>query len=90
MTEITMTVQLIAQSSAGNITEMLVWTDTLPNTTWQPFESLVFLPVSDNIYARFRDEFGNVSEVYTDTLYPVYTPRNPPMEIFLPLILKNW
>jgi len=90
ITEVTMTVQLIAQSSVGNVAEMLVWTDTLPNTTWQPFESLVSLPVSDNIYARFRDEFGNVSEVYMDTVYPIYTPRNPPIELYLPVLLKNY
>ena len=89
MTEVTMTVQLVAQSSAGNVTEMLIWTDSMTNTTWQPFTSLVWLPVSDSVYARFRDEFDNVSEVQSDTIHPVASPPNRPFEVFLPLIIKQ-
>jgi hypothetical protein len=88
MTDVTMTVQLLAQSSAGNITDMMVWTDTTPSNTWQPFASLIFLPVSDNVYARFRDEFGNVSDPSSDTTYPVKSPVSPPAQIFLPLITR--
>lgn len=88
MAEVTMTVQLIAQSSAGNITEMLVWTDEITNPTWQPFFTLVEMPVSDHVYARFRDEFGNESDQASDTIYPINTPRNPLLNIFLPMILK--
>jgi hypothetical protein len=88
MTEVTMTVQLIAHSTAGNVTDMLVWTDDTPNSTWQPFATLISLPVSDNVNARFRDEFGNVSDTQSDTVYPVYTPVNPPINLFLPMIVR--
>lgn len=36
MTDVTMTMQLIADSEAGNVTEMLLWTDEMTETTWQP------------------------------------------------------
>jgi hypothetical protein len=81
-------VQLIAHSTAGNVTDMLVWTDDTPNSTWQPFATLISLPVSDNVNARFRDEFGNVSDTQSDTVYPVYTPVNPPINLFLPMIVR--
>ncbi len=87
-TAVTMTVHLTAYSSAGNVTEMLIWTDTITNTIWQPYTPFVWLPVSDLVYARFRDEFGNESEIYSDTTDPVYTPTNPPWDISLPVILK--
>jgi hypothetical protein len=45
MTDVTMTVQLTADSEAGSVTEMLIWTDSMTQTTWQTFstfyESLV-------------------------------------------------
>jgi hypothetical protein len=88
MTEITMTVQLIAQSNAGNITELLVWTDELTNPTWQPFSTVIELPVSDYVYARFRDEFGNESEQTSDSIYPINTPHNQLLNILLPLIFN--
>jgi hypothetical protein len=74
MTEVTMTVQLIAQSSEGNVSDALVWTDTVSNTVWQPFRSLVELPVSDQVYARFRDEFGSTSGISSDTIHPIHSP----------------
>jgi hypothetical protein len=73
-----MTVQLTATSSAGNVTDMLVWTDTITNTTWQPYTSYIWLPVSDWVYARFRDALGNVSEAYSDSIHPIYSPPDPP------------
>ena len=88
ITEVMMTVQLIAQSSAGNITEMLVWTDEITNPSWQPSSTLIELPVSDHVYARFRDEFDNESGQTSDTIYPINTPPNTMLNIFLPLILK--
>jgi hypothetical protein len=90
MTEITMTIQLTANSNEGNVTEMLVWSNSDPNTNWQPFVEFAWLPVSDFVYAQFRDEFGNVSEVESDTIYPVYSP--PTFDIiqdFLPFIVET-
>ena len=89
MTDVTMTVQLTADSEAGSVTEMLIWTDSMTQTTWQTFSTFVYLPVSDEIYARFRDAFDNVSETEGDTLYPVASPPTAPFEIFLPLILRQ-
>ncbi len=90
MTAITMTVQLTATSDAGSITEMLIWTDSVPNSNWQPFSPFVWLPVSDLVFARFRDEFGNESGIVSDTIYPIYSP--PTLTIYenlLPLILNS-
>ncbi len=88
LAETMMTVQLIAESSAGNITEMLVWTDEITNPVWQPFSTLLELPVSDHVYARFRDEFGNESEQTSDSLYPVYSPPPPLFSLNLPLLMR--
>jgi len=87
-TEDKMIVHLAAQSSAGNVTEMQLWTDSTPSATWQPFTSFAMLPISDFVYARFRDEFDNVSDVYWDTIHPVGPPDAPEL-IFLPLILNH-
>ncbi len=73
----TMTVQLIAQSTASDISEMMIWTDANPDSTWQPFSSLVTLPVSDNVYARFRDKMGNESETTSDSIHPISSPPEP-------------
>jgi hypothetical protein len=90
MTEMTMTVQLIADGATENVTEMLVWTDSMTQTAWQPFSTFVYLPVSDEIYARFRTESGDTSEVASDTLYPVGSPADAPFEVFLPLSVREW
>jgi hypothetical protein len=89
MTAVTMTVQLTATTEAGDVTEMLVWTDSMTQTIWQPFSSFVYLPISDQIYARFRDASDNVSEMASDTLHPVTSPPTAPFETFLPLILRQ-
>lgn len=84
-TELTMTVEITATSSVGNITDVLIWSDTISNTTWQPFTPFVWLPVSNMVYASFRDDLGNVTDVYSDTINPVGPPNAPP-QVFLPLI----
>lgn len=85
---ITMTLEVTASSSVGNISDMVIWSDNMPNTNWQPFTPFVWLPVSDWVYVRFRDDFGNVSEVYSDTINPVGPPTAPYFEIYLPLVWK--
>jgi hypothetical protein len=78
MTDVTMTVQLIADSQEGKVDEMRVWTDaTAEPTAWQPFATFVELLASDEIHARFRDEAGNVSDVVSDVRYPVGGPGQP-------------
>lgn len=89
-TNITMTVHLTAQSSVGNVTEMLIWSDKISNTVWQPFAPYVWLPLSDFVYAQFRDEMGNVSAVVLDTPNPSAPPVAPdPKRIYLPLVMRK-
>jgi hypothetical protein len=88
-TSISMTVELTAQSSISNVTEMLIWSDTLSNTVWQPFASYVWLPQSNMVYGRFRDAAGNVSEVVSDTINPSAPPvASDPVRIQLPLVRR--
>jgi hypothetical protein len=71
----TMTVQLIAQSSEGNVTSMKVWTDSNNDSQWRPFSALVKIPTSEFVYAQYLDDRGNLSQVYSDTIHP---PQGPP------------
>lgn len=90
MTEITMTAEITATSSIGTIGEMLIWSDSMSNTTWQPFTPFVWLPVSEFVYAQFKDNLGNVTGVYSDTLYPSGPPTGPvPLQVFLPLVIRQ-
>lgn len=86
-TELTMTVEVTATSSVGDVSEMLVWSDSMSNTTWQPFTPFVWLPVSERVYVRFRDNLDNVTDVYSDTVNPK-GPPNAPLEVFLPIIIR--
>lgn len=88
MTDVTMTVALTASSPAGEIIEMLVWTDSMTQTAWQPFQYLVYLPVSEQMYVIFRDSAGNISNMASTTLFPQYSPGDTPFEIYFPLISK--
>jgi len=88
-TEITMTLEITAQSSAGNVTEMLIWTDSIANTTWQPFTDYVAIPLSEQFFVQFRDDVGNVSDPISNTSDPVASP--PELDfIFLPLVLRQY
>lgn len=69
-------VSLEATSSMGTITEMKVWTDTQQNTNWMPYSKMHTVPFTGRniVYAQFRDDKGNISEVYSDTTYPQQGP----------------
>jgi len=89
-TELTMTVEITATSSVGTIEEMLIWSDSMSNTTWQPFTPFVWLPVSEFVYAQFKDNLGNITGIYSDTLYPSGPPTGPvPLQVFLPLVIRQ-
>jgi hypothetical protein len=62
-TETELTLELAAQSSAGSVTEMQIWTDQQANDAWQPFTPYVNVPLDNIFYARFRDAAGNTSDV---------------------------
>jgi hypothetical protein len=87
-TQLTMTVEITAASSVGTISDMLIWSDTMTNTTWQPFTPFVWLPVSEFVYARFRDNEGNTTDVYSDTINPAGPPTAPHYQVFLPLVRR--
>lgn len=85
--DITMTLQLTATSSEADITDMVVWTDTITNTTWQPFSEYIWLPVSETVYVRYRDANSNVSDVFIAYLDPGGPPEPiEPLNLFLPYI----
>lgn len=88
-TEITMTVELSATATIGNVTEMLIWSDALANSTWQAYSPLAWLPLSDSVYVRFRNQFGDVSGTFSDTTIPAAPIAMPdPERAYLPLIRK--
>ena len=88
MTAQTMTVQLVAESDDGPVTEMLLWTDGMTETTWQPFSTFAVLPRGEEIYVRFRDEAENVSAEAAETSHPPASPETAPFEVYLPLVLR--
>lgn len=93
MDETAVTFQLTAASSAGDVTDMKVWTDSNPTSEWQPFDTLAWLPwqPQDQVHALFRDEAGNISEESSDTISAPYTPlpAQPTFFSFLPIVCKS-
>jgi hypothetical protein len=87
--EITMTLEVTASSTVGNITDMVIWSDSMPNTHWQPYTPFVWLPVSDWVYVQYRDDMGNVSDTYSDTINPIGPPTAPYFEMYLSSIWKR-
>jgi len=82
-----MYVSLEASSESGDITNMLIWSDTQPNTNWQAFSSLAYLPKSEFVYAQFMDDKGNVSEIASSTIYP-NNPAGLNYQLLLPVIIR--
>ena len=74
ITDKTMTVQFIAESARGNITQMMVWTDSNLAKKWQQFSTLLVLPISENVYVKYRDDLNNESQIYSDTTIPKNGP----------------
>lgn len=89
-TEMTMTLELDAPGKVDETTEMAIWTDAITETTWQPFNPYVELPISEEIFVRFRDENGTISEDMNTTLYPTNSPpnTNSKKEVYLPLVIR--
>jgi hypothetical protein len=86
-TELTMTLELEAQSLEGDVEELLIWTDSISNTIWQPFTEYVALPLSEEYFVQFRDDADSVSDVITAYSDPLASPPELRV-IFLPLILR--
>lgn len=88
-TEISMTFELAAFSPAGNVTDILVWTDSLSNTIWQPFAQYVEVPLSAQLFVQFRDELGSISEIYSSSSLPEESPGQGQDSLYLPLVTKD-
>jgi hypothetical protein len=84
--ETALVVKLSATSTAGQITEMQVWTDSRPASGWQTFDEYAWTPwqPDDHIYARFRDEYGNTSDDSSDSMFPESSPSEQSI-LFLPI-----
>lgn len=90
MTELTMTVEMTAASSVGNVVDMVIWTDTISNTNWQTFSPFVWTPLSEFVYVQYRDTLGNVTDVYSATT-DLIGPLDPIdiYEVYLPIVIKE-
>jgi hypothetical protein len=89
-TETTMVLELAAQSSAGGVTQMRVWTEQNPSEVWQPIAQFVEVPLDTAYYVQFRDEAGNTS-VIVSTGAPAASPEieQPPLqEVYLPVLRR--
>ncbi|MCA0350786.1 MAG: hypothetical protein LCH85_02205 [Chloroflexi bacterium] len=86
-TDTDMILELTAQSNAGDIQSIQVWTDQYANDAWQPYSQYVSVPFDQEFFVRFRDSQGNVSEVFSakapsapdsiqQAFYPLYLPVN--------------
>lgn len=63
-----MVLELAAQSAAGTVTEMRVWTNAEQSNIWQPFSRYVTAPLAGTYYVQFRDSAGNTSVVFSTGL----------------------
>lgn len=78
-------ISLSAESETGNVTQMLVWSDTQQNSHWQDYAPLVYLPKSEFVFARFMDDDGNVSHTFEKGLFP-NNPEGLNYQFFMPSI----
>lgn len=88
LTDTEMIVQIQIESSTDQVVEMKVWTDSMPNSSWQEYYPLVTLPISDEIYVQLRTESGDTSETWSSTSYPSNFPDGPVLSVYLPLITR--
>ena len=87
MGDTTLTVATWAVSDAADVTLMHVWSDTDPDTSWQPFSHLATLPANFVVYVQFKDALGNVSATYS-TDYFGTDGEQAGSQVFIPLISR--
>jgi hypothetical protein len=68
---------------------MLLWTDGMTETTWQPFSTFAVLPRGEEIYVRFQDDLANTSPEAAETSHPPTSPETAPFEVYLPVVVKE-
>lgn len=88
-TPVTMTLELT--NTVGTDADMLIWTDTISSTTWQPFSPYVAVPISDWVYARFRDQEGNSTEPIQapSHIAMLSSPADPVSEVLVQNLLLD-
>lgn len=84
------TLELSAESDAGEISEMLISSDTFTNDVWQPFSPHIQIPAKHEIYFQFKDSAGNVSSTSTVFTVPLVDEALASIDysVYLPLILR--
>jgi hypothetical protein len=88
-TETEMVLQLAAQSSAGEVTEMRVWTDQHSSEGWQSFASFVSVPLDTKYYVQYRDAAGNTSsEISVEIPSAPDTIQKNIQKVYLPLLAR--
>lgn len=83
----TMFVHFTPREELGSVIEMQVWTDSVGSSTWRPLSSFLTVPTSDFVFVRYRDELGNETMVYWDTIHPIGPPDAPRFS-YLPLTIR--
>lgn len=88
-TQTEMVLELAAQSSAGTVAEMRVWTEHHPSPIWQPFAQYVSVPLDDAYYVQYRDTAGNTSAVISASIpeAPEAIDDNT-LKVYLPLLRR--
>jgi hypothetical protein len=88
-TETEMVLELAAQSSAGTVTDMLIWTDKHPSNIWQPFAPYVSVPLDGVYYAQFRDSTGKLSAIVkVSTPSAPWDIQQPMGQLLLPFVTR--
>ncbi len=89
-TEVTMTVQILANSEEGEVTAMKLWTPSEDPSTvdWEPLALFAVVPLTDEVHILFQDDQGYVSQPISTTDYVETEIAEPQVALFLPLILK--
>jgi hypothetical protein len=83
-----MIVQVMADTDQLDIAEMLVWTDSMETAEWQPYASFAEVAFGDQIFVRFKNDTGGISDTLTVEVYPVTSTLTLPQSISLPVIAR--
>ena len=60
-----MVVILVANNKLGFITEMKLWYSDNEENDWEAFNTFKMVPSKDKIRVRFKDQYGNISQVFS-------------------------
>jgi len=60
-----MVVILVANNKIGLVTEMKLWYSDNEENDWEAFTPFKMAPSKDKIRVRYKDQYGNVSQVYS-------------------------